>query len=196
VMLYQRDVAGAPDVQVVCAATPIVVLGPRLLADPPPPDAELRFLLGRAAELVRPERIVACGQTRADAARVLAAVARLFGPAALRDAANTRLVDDHEIQHAHDDIVKAALPVRIRTRLEQLLAALPVDALDLDRYRAACERIADKVGLALCGDHGAAVALVTARAGATPAAAAHLVRAVAHPDWPALRARLGLGVRG
>jgi tetratricopeptide (TPR) repeat protein len=190
-ILYEAE--AGPDVQVVCASTPIVVLGPRLLADPAPPDAELRFLIGRAAELARPERMVACGQTRADAARILAAVARLFGPAAIRDAA-AALVDDPEVQRAHDDVVKSALPVKLRTRLEQLLAGLAPADLDLDRYRAACERIADRVGLALCGDAGVAAALVAARGGGA-AGAAHLARAVAHPDWPALRARLGIGLR-
>ena len=187
-ILYEAD--AGPDVQVVCASTPIVVLGPRLLADPAPPDAELRFLIGRAAELARPERMVACGQTRADAARILAAVARLFGPPAIREAA-AALVDDPEVQRAHDDVVKSALPVKLRTRLEQLLGGLAPADLDLDRYRAACERIADRIGLALCGDAGVAAALVAARG----AGAAHLARAVAHPDWPALRARLGIGLR-
>jgi tetratricopeptide (TPR) repeat protein len=189
-MLYQRDDAGGPDVQVVCAAVPLVVLGPRLLADPPPPDAELRFLIGRAAELARPERMVACGNTAAP--RVLAAVARLFGTPALRDAANVRLVVDHDVQPAHDELVRSALPVRLRTRFEQLLLHLAPDDLDLDRYRAACERIADKVGLALAGDAGVAAAIVHARSGS----AAHLARAVAHQEWPGLRARLGIGLRG
>jgi tetratricopeptide (TPR) repeat protein len=206
-MLYLRPAPtepgtldAGPDVQVVCAAVPLVVLGPRMLADPPVPggasvpDAELRFLVGRAVELVRPERIVACGLARADAARVLAAVARLFGPAPVRDAANATLVDDHEVQRAHDDMVKAALPVRLRTRLEQLLSALAPADLDLDGYRAACERVADRVGLALAGDASVPVALVGRTGG--PAAVASLVRAIAHPGWPALRARLGLGVRG
>jgi tetratricopeptide (TPR) repeat protein len=189
-MLYMRDDAGAPDVQVACAATPIVILGPRLLADPPPPDAELRFLIGRAAELARPERMVAVGLPKGEAARVIAAVARLFGPPPLREAAD-RLIEDQDVQRARDDVVKSALPLKLRSRLEQVLSTMSPDDLDLARYTAACERIADRVGLALCGDASVTFSRVIAR-GAGPS---HLVRAAAHPGWMALRHKLGIGVR-
>ncbi|MBP6628805.1 MAG: tetratricopeptide repeat protein [Kofleriaceae bacterium] len=192
--LYERGArpglpgASAGDVQVVCSATPAIVLGPRLLTDPAPAEAELRFLVGRAVELARPERVVACGLPLADATRVLLAVARLFGPPALRAAADAQVVDA-EVQRGTDELVRGALPVRLRTRLEQLLAELAPADLDLARYRRACERIADRVGLAVAGE----LSVVGPHLGER--GAAHLVRALSHEGWPALRARLGLGLR-
>jgi hypothetical protein len=188
VVLYERD--AGPDVAVVSAATPVIVLGPRLFADAPP--AEVRAILGRAIELTRPEHVAFAGLPAADTARLVASVARLFGPAALRDAASA-LVDDPDVQRGHDDMVRAALPVRLRTRLEQLLAPLAGAArdlaADLARYRAACERTADRAALLLGGDPRTVVALATARDGAPPT---HLITAIAQPGWLATRARLGV----
>src|SRR5690606_18779492 len=62
-VLYPSQAAGAPDIQIVCAAAPVVVFGPRLQAagKDPAERAALRFLLGRAAEMLRPEHIIAAG---------------------------------------------------------------------------------------------------------------------------------------
>jgi len=131
-------------------------------------------------------------------------VVRLFGPAALRDAV-APLVDDPDVQRGHDDMVKAALPVKLRTRLEQVLAAVPPAALDvathapdaagsvsrgLARYRVACERGAERAALLLGGDPATIAALAAARSDSC----AHLMAAIAQPGWLALRVRLGLGV--
>src|SRR5690606_13737635 len=58
--LYQTEAAGSPDVPVVCASPPIVVLGQRLV-EGARSALETRFLLARAAELARPARIIATG---------------------------------------------------------------------------------------------------------------------------------------
>jgi tetratricopeptide (TPR) repeat protein len=191
-MLYERD--AGPDVAVVCGATPVIVLGPRLVADEPvpasPSKAEVRAILARAVELTRPAHVVFAGLPRADATRLLASVVRLFGPPALRDAA-TALVADPDVQRGHDEMVRAALSVRVRARLEQLLAQLAPSALDVGRYLAASERSADRAALLLGGDPLAIVQRAAAR-GEGPA---HLIVAIAQPGWLPLRARLGLGVR-
>ena len=191
VMLYERD--DGPDAEVIAAATPVIVLGPRLLADAAP-AGELRAILARAVELTRPEHAAFAGLSEADAARLTASVVRLFGPAALRDAV-TPLVADPDVQRGHDDMVKAALPVKLRARFDQLLAAIAPGATDLAAalagYRAACERSADRAALLLGGDPAVIAALAAAR-GDRPA---HLISAIAQPGWLPLRARLGLGVR-
>jgi tetratricopeptide (TPR) repeat protein len=187
VMLYQRD--SGPDVAVISAATPVIVLGPRLTADGVP-AREVRALLAHAVELTRPEHIAFAGLTFEDASRLVASVARLFGPPILREAA-INLVDDLDLQHGHDEMVKAALSVRIRTRLEQLLLPLAPYQLDVARYLAACHRTADRAALLLDGDPQIIARGCVARGEGT----AHLVAAVAQPGWQPLRAKLGIGPR-
>ncbi len=189
VMLYQVD-EGA-DVTVVAAATPVIVIGPRLAAETSPlPHDTIRALLARAVELTRPEHLAFAGLPATESARLVASVARLFGPPLLRDALAASIADE-DIQRAHDEVVKAALPVKLRTRLEQQLLAVPPMSLDTARYAAACERTADRAALLVGGDAVTIVAAAKAR-GDT---AEHLIHAVALPGWLALRARLGVGIR-
>ncbi|HEX7843979.1 MAG TPA: hypothetical protein VF469_41175, partial [Kofleriaceae bacterium] len=189
VMLYERD--DGPDAAVVAAATPILVLGPRMLAEPTP-TGEIRAVVTRAVELTRPEHAAFTGLLPDDLTRLLASVVRLFGPPALRDAV-APLIADPDVQRGHDDMVKAALPVKIRSRFEQLLTQVSPAALDLDAlrgYRAAAERTADRAALLLGGEPATIARLATARREGH----AHLISAIAQPGWLPLRARLGLGV--
>ncbi len=191
VMLYQRDTGR--DITVVGTSTPVIVLGPRLISEPGAggvSPAEARALLARAVELARPEHVAFTGLLFGDATRLVASVARLFGPPALRAAAENFIEDDY-VQQNHDEVVKAALSLKLRTRLEQLLATLPPAALDVTSYRAACHRTADRAALLLDGDPAAIARLCLARGEST----AHLISAFAQPGWLALRSKLGLGVR-
>jgi hypothetical protein len=152
--------------------------------------AEARALLARAVELARPEHVAFAGLPFADATRLVASVARLFGPPALRAAAENFIEDDTVQQH-HDDAVKAALSIKLRTRLEGALASVPPAALDVTSYRDACHRTADRAALLLDGDPATIAKLCLARGETT----GHLIGAVATPGWLALRTKLGLGVR-
>ncbi len=181
IMLYQRD--EGPDLTLVSAATPIIVLGPRLCTDATP-VAEVRALVARAIELSRFEHVVFAGLPLANATSLVASVARLFGPPLLRDAA-TNLVVDEDLQRAHDEMVKHALSVKIRTRLEAALATLPPQALDVARHVALSNKVADRAGL-LLGGHPIALA------GARGESASHLIAAIAQPGWFPLRAKLGV----
>ena len=189
VMLYQHD--ASPDVTVVAAATPVIVLGPRLAGESAqlPPGA-VRAILARAVELTHPEHLAFVGLPVREATSLLTSVVRLFGPPALRDVVSA-LLPDEDVQRAHDDMVKGALPVKLRTRLEQLLAGLPAAALDNARYLASCQRSADRAALLAGGDPAAIVAAADARGDD----ARHLIRAISHPRWLALRTKLGLGMR-
>ncbi len=187
VVLYLRDEAGAPPVQVVCAATPLVILGPRVHGEL---DLAARFHLGWAAELSRPARMVAVGMATTDLHATFAALVRTFAPAAVHGAV-LALQLEADVQRARDEGLRGALPVRLRLRFEQLFAGLRTDDLDLQRYLAACARVADRAGLLVSGDPAAMLASVAAR-GAAPTA---VVQAVTDPAYPALRARLGVGGR-
>jgi Tfp pilus assembly protein PilF len=181
--LYATDDPAAPELRLVCAGTPIVVFGPRASAAV---DPARRFALGTIAELTRPERAVVAGQPPAEVATLLASLVRGFAAPALHGAV-ARWVGDPDVQRARDEALRGALPVRLRQRFEQLFAELPADALDLHRHRAALARVAERAGLLVSGD--CAAALVEPTGG--PAA---VVRTVTDPDYPALRARLGVAV--
>ncbi len=146
-MVYQSvgPADGTPDVAVVCAATPVVVIGPRLATGGTLAPA-VRAQLARAVELCRPEHIMFAGLPAEDVDRLIAAVVRLYGPPPLRDAVTARVVDQ-DVQRAHDEVVRAALPVRLRTRLEQQLQGVPSRALDAAAYLAASQRTADCMAL-------------------------------------------------
>ncbi len=190
-VMYARDDDDTPDVQVVCAGTPMIVLGPRLRGvggNAVPPLGELRFLLGRAAALAQPGRMMFAGAPRADAIRLLAAITRSFGSPALAAAAERHLEDrDEDVQRRHADHVRTTLPVKLRQKLEGLLAELSPRDLDLDRFLAACERTADRFGLLASDDPLAAIARVRARGDD----ATHVIRAATAAGWTSLRARLG-----
>jgi Tfp pilus assembly protein PilF len=192
VMLYQRDTG--PDVVVVAAATPVIVLGPRL-ADGAASPAETRAILTRAVELARPEHIAFAGLPLPAALQLYASIARLFGPMLVREAADA-LVDDPDVQRGHDELVKSALSVKLRTRLEQVLASLSpglfASERALEAHLAACHRAADRAALLLDGDPATIAKLCAAREAST----SHLISALAHPGWLPLRGKLGLGVRG
>jgi len=188
VNLYQRD--DGPDITVVSAAPAVIVLGKRLTAESGTPSDVVRAALARAVELTRPEHVVFAGMPIADATRLLASVVRLFGPAALKDAA-AALVTDEDVQRGHDEMVKAALSVKIRTRLEQVLATTSVFVLDVRHHLLACERTADRAALLVGGD----AKTVADSARTRSPNLAHLISAIGQPGWLALRAKLGVGIR-
>ncbi len=188
VMLYM-DEASDRDVVVVAAATPVIVLGPRL-ADGSAPAGETRSLLARAVELTRPEHLAFAGLPIAEAIKLVASVARLFGPPPIREIGNA-LVEDEDVQRAHDEIVKGALSVKIRGRLEQALSQLSQSSLGVERYVAAAQRTADRAALLLDGDPATIARLATERGESH----AHLITAIATPGWLELRTTLGLGMR-
>ncbi len=194
-LLYHTELPDAPDVQVVCVAPPIIVLGPRLTAaSERPSDAQLRFLLGRAAEMARPERVIAMGLPEEDFINLLASLVRCFGPPGLAASIGSG-IDDRDVMRAHDALLRTTLPVKLRTRLEQLLAHRRAGDLSAERFFAAADRAADRAGLLVCGDFATA----TAHAGATSAEGRrltrHLVQTALSRAYLPARARLGVGVR-
>jgi hypothetical protein len=188
VMLYQHDTLSA-DIAVVAAATPIIILGPRLSAENSGglSATAVRALVARAVEQTRPEHLVFCGLPPREATRLLTSVVRLFGPPALREAVSALLADE-DVQRAYDEVIKGALPVKLRTRLEQLLASLAPEALDNARYTASCHRAADRAAVLVGGDATVVAADTRARGDTFE----HLIRAVSDPRWFALRAKLGI----
>jgi tetratricopeptide (TPR) repeat protein len=184
-VLYRRTAAEAPDIQVVCASPPLVIFGPRLAnrAAQRPSDLELRFLFGRAAELTRPARVIATGQSGEAFAQLLAALVRVFSHGA---AGSTPHFEE-------DEQLRKALPVKVRSRLTELLAHGKQN-LDADNYLTACERAADRAGLLIAGDISLAERL--ARSLGASGSTRHLAELVLRPGYLETRGRLGIGAVG
>ena len=150
----------------------------------------LRFLLGRAAELARPEHIIAAGLLDADLMNLLASLMRSFGPEHLHGAISGE-IDDEDVQRAQDEALRSTLPVKLRGRIEKILAEATARDLDIDRYRAAMHKAADRTGLLMCGDIATGLALARhAESGGR-----HLIRTALRPGYLEARATLGVGVR-
>ncbi len=182
-LLYVTAKANAPDVALVLASPPVVIVGPRLasiragsrsdidLAG----DGSLRFALGRIVELSRPRRVFAGGQSLEAFALLIAALRHAFGPPAAT-APSREVV-------AEAERLRGKLPVAVRGKLTERLAG--GGSLDAAAYLAACERAADRAGLLVCGDVSIAIALSGGSRNA-----AHLVKVAATQRYLAARRKL------
>lgn len=157
-LLYADPSRAGADLRVLLSAPPVLVIGPRLAAirgrsrsdAELDTDAELRFRLGRIVELSRPHRLFVAGTEPEAFARLVAGLWHAFGKP---DVEPTREVAREAERLRH------ALPVALRRRLGERLATLPAAALDLQTYRDACERAADRAGLIACGHTAIAIHL-------------------------------------
>ncbi len=183
-LLYADPSRSGADLRVLLSTPPVVVIGPRLAAIRArsrsdaeiDSDAELRFRIGRIVELSRPHRLFVAGCEPDGFARLVAGLWHAFGKP---DVQPTREVA-REAERLHQ-----ALPVALRRRLSERLATLPAAALDLQTYRDACERAADRAGLIACGHAGLAIHL----AGGAERAP-HLVKLAASQKYLAARRKL------
>jgi hypothetical protein len=179
-VLFADHSAQAADIKVACVSPPVIVMGPNVLGsgDEQPSELELRFLLARAAELSRPERIFA--QMDPDALEELvASLGRAF-------------TKGNQATTSADERLRKTLPVKVRQRLSTILrGGIAGDAAA--RYRAASQRVANRAGLLICGDLDTAVRWARTRGLETDTR--YLERMVLSPRYLEVRARLGIGVR-
>jgi hypothetical protein len=180
--------APEPDVAVLASAPPIVVLGRKLVGIRAQTrgdtdsrlDAELRFRLGRAVELARDRRLLAAAAGAARFPQILDAIWHAFAVGA---SASPSASDASGEVAAEAERLRAAVPLLLRRRLGELLAACSRGALDPAGYVAACQRAADRSGLLACGNVAVAIELAGG-----PSAARHLVELAASPRFHAVRA--------
>jgi tetratricopeptide (TPR) repeat protein len=184
-LVYKTYAEDAPPVQVVCASPPVIVLGPGVLNETDEENLDLlrRFLLGRAAELARPENIVAAGMPRDDFVELMASLTRIF-------ADTSEEVDEDTA--AADEALRTNLPVRLRSRLKELFEKARGLDLDPDTYADAIHRMADRAGLLVCGDAKTALAQLDAERSAE--GARDLVALTLTPEYLDARRALGVGV--
>ncbi len=182
-LLYTTPHAGA-DLTLLVSAPPVVIIGSRLASvrassrgdGHVATDAALRFQLGRIVELSLPHRVFAA-LPEETFALLVAGLRHGFGPAAGRP-------DSPEIV-AEAERLRSKLPVALRQRMSERLAAIAPDALDPRGYVAACQRAADRAGLLACGDVMVAIQLA---GGAR--VASHLVRLASSRRYLAVRKKL------
>jgi hypothetical protein len=86
---------------------------------------------------------------------------------------------------AESSRLRSTIPLLLRRRLGEQLAALAADAIDPARFHAACERAADRSGLLACGDVDTAIRLAGG-----PSVARHLVHLAASPRYHAVHRTL------
>ena len=144
-LLYTSPDPQGPDLRLVVATPPVVLISPRLAELDS--LAKLRFQLGRIVELSRPHRLFSTNVARLGL--LVAGIWHAFGKPELeipRDVAR-------EAERLHH-----ALPVQLRRRIGERLAVLASPtALDPQAYIAACNRAADRAGLLACGHVGVAL---------------------------------------
>jgi hypothetical protein len=136
-------------VNIGCHAPPLIVVGP----DAEENDVgELRFLLGRALELTRPEYILAAGLEPTEFNSLFAAVLRAFHPRHSR-----RKLDDGEPTSRRARSLKKDLPYRVSRKLVDLLQQKAHVEFNSAEWRAAVKKTGNRAGLLVCGDLKAAV---------------------------------------
>jgi golgin subfamily B member 1 len=142
-------------------------------------QADVRFLLGRALEIARPEYILAAALSRHDFTRLFAAILRAFHPRHSR----RRVQGEDEAA-----MWKRALPYKVAKRLAELFAALADTEFSSAKWRRAVQRTGNRAGLAVSGDLIAAARVLTAEG--DKEGLLDLARFAVSDDYLALRARL------
>lgn len=164
----RRDAGAAarsPDVSL-CARPPTaIVVGTRLAEGRASPS--LRFLLGRALELARPEY----------------ALAAALDPDAFDRAIGPLLHDGSDAEG-----LRRELPFKVARRLGELLASVATDGAAIARHRSGARHTGNRAGLLLCGDLVAATSVL--RAEGDEAAVEELARWAVSDECLHLAARL------
>ncbi len=160
------------------AQPPTAVVVGRALADGRV-SPSLRFLLGRALEIARPEHVYAAALPPDQFEHLLSTVLRAFHPRHARRAAG----DDEVAQ------LKRKLPYKVAQRLGELFRARPDAEYDVAAWRRGVQHTGNRAGLLVCGDLLAACAVL--RAEGDEAGIRELARFAASDAYVQLAAKIG-----
>ncbi|HEX4460005.1 MAG TPA: tetratricopeptide repeat protein, partial [Polyangia bacterium] len=178
--LYCKPDSEARDVTLVAQPPTAIVVGPALGQGRAP--ADMRFLLGRALEIARPEYILAAALPRPEFTRLFAAILRAFHPRHARRRVDAGAADDEAQQW------KRALPYKVAKRLAELFRAQANTEFSSARWRKAVQQTGNRAGLLAAGDIIAAARVLLAE-GDTDGII-DLARFAASDDYLALRTKL------
>ncbi|MFH2007321.1 MAG: tetratricopeptide repeat protein [bacterium] len=140
------------EVRIACHAPPVITVGPDVEQRP---LGELRFLLGRALELTRPEYIIVSGLDRTEFSSLFAAVLRAFHPRHSR-----RRGDDSDPHSNRAAQLKKDLPYRVSRKLVDLLQAKAHVEFNSALWRQAVQHSGNRAGLLVSGDLRSAVRIL------------------------------------
>jgi hypothetical protein len=165
------------EVRLVAHPPPAIVVGPGFASGKAPND--VRFLLGRALEISRPEYILAAALERDSFTKLFAAILRAFHP--------------RHARHARDEEAakwKRALPYKAAKKLAELFAEGADTQFSSARWRRAVQHTGNRAGLVVSGDMIAAARVLYAEG--DKEAVRELARFAASDDYMALRTKLTL----
>jgi tetratricopeptide (TPR) repeat protein len=145
--LYVSPAAASPaGALLLVPPPPSIVVDPKLLeADP----ARLRFVIGRALELCRPEYILANALPVAEFTQLLSSLLKAFHPRHARWRAGEGAGSAAAEQAAK---LKKALPYKVSKRLAELFTEHETQPFSSARWRSVVEETGNRAGLLMCGD--------------------------------------------
>jgi len=142
--LYLKPDAGFAGARLVSAAPTAIVMDRQFATDAP--VAELRFHIGRALELLRPEYVLAATIDEVALDDLLSAALKAFHPKYNRWRAGS---EDSAAEEAAR--LKKALPFKLARRIAEIFLEHADIEVDLGRWRAAVLETGNRAGLVLCG---------------------------------------------
>jgi tetratricopeptide (TPR) repeat protein len=147
--LYVSADPGFDKVAITVVAPPSIVVGQRLATSED--VAEMRFQIGRALELTRPEYILAATVAPKEFAQLFSGVLKAFHPRHARRRAGSE-------DGANDQAtkLKKALPYKVAKRMADLFQENDATPFSSARWRSVVQHTGDRAGLLLCGDLAAA----------------------------------------
>jgi hypothetical protein len=181
--LYLRRHGGTAELTVVAHPPTALVVSPQLTQGRA--LADVRFVVGRALELARPEYVLAAALPPAEFTRLFSAILRAFHPR------HARLRPGQPTQRGGDDEAAAwrrALPYKVARRLGELFRQLAETEFSTARWRRAVQHTANRAGLLVAGDMMAAARVLNSEG--DPEAVLELARFAVSDAYAALRAKL------
>ncbi|HEX8953807.1 MAG TPA: hypothetical protein VF945_18240, partial [Polyangia bacterium] len=175
--MYLKPDPSFTDVALVAQPPTAVVVGPALTDGRS--TADVRFLVGRALEIARPEYVFAAALPPAEFTRLFAAILRAFHPRHAR-----RKADETDEAAKW----KRALPYKVAKRLAELFRAQANIEFSSHRWRRAVQKTGNRAGLLACGDIIAAARVLSAEG--DKEGIEDLARFAASDDYLALRTKL------
>ena len=175
--MYLKPDPSFAEVALVAQPPTAIVVGPKLTEERS--NADVRFIVGRALEIARPEYILAAALAPPEFTRLFAAILRGFHPRHARRRAD-----------AEDEAAmwKRALPYKVAKRLAELFRDLANTEFSSHRWRRAVQKTGNRAGLLASGDIIAAARVLSAegdREGIDD-----LARFATSDDYQALRTKL------
>ena len=143
--LYVKPDADFEGIRLVSVAPTAIVIGKRFAEEIS--VVELRFRLGRALELLRPEFVLAATLDAIALDDLFMAVLKAFHPKHNRWRAGS---EDSAAEEAAK--LKKALPYKLAKRVAEIFQEHVDDELDCSRWRAAVLETGNRAGLLLCGE--------------------------------------------